>query len=122
MLSEGLVNFAVRQRPQSSSERGESSVFFSMASHDPSHSFTKSSQDGNVMTSQEPSHRGPRGAPRSTFLALLLVASQVAARAGDSARPGLMVVIVVDQLPASILNRLRDRFSPGGFRKLMDEG
>ena len=33
-----------------------------------------------------------------------------------------MVVIVVDQLPASILNRLRDRFSPGGFRKLMDEG
>ena len=45
MLSEGVVNFAVRQRPQSSSERGESSVFFSMASHDPSHSFTKSSQD-----------------------------------------------------------------------------
>jgi len=59
------------------------------------------------------------------FLGLLLVLLLFAPRVSSSAynaRPKLVVVIVVDQLRADYLERWYDKFTPDGFRLLMDKG
>jgi len=58
------------------------------------------------------------------FLALILVSS-FSARAQentDTANPKLVVGIVVDQMRYDYLTRFADRYSEGGFKRMMDEG
>jgi Type I phosphodiesterase / nucleotide pyrophosphatase len=57
--------------------------------------------------------------PRLVLAALLLA---VAVPPGHAAQPGLIVAIVVDQLRYDYLDRFRDQFTGGGFRRLIDGG
>jgi predicted AlkP superfamily pyrophosphatase or phosphodiesterase len=59
---------------------------------------------------------------RSLILGILLAWVAGAQGASETLRPGLVVVIVIDQFPESLLTRLSDRLGPSGFRKLMEEG
>ena len=54
------------------------------------------------------------------MLAAGLAAAVQVAEAAE--RPKLVLQITVDQLRGDMLPRFRDRFGPGGFRRLMDQG
>src|SRR5258708_19838050 len=61
--------------------------------------------------------------PRSLSVALLLLVSiPVVFASAYNARPGLVVVIVIDQFRADYLERYRDQFGDGGFRLFLDRG
>jgi predicted AlkP superfamily pyrophosphatase or phosphodiesterase len=55
-------------------------------------------------------------------LALLLVLIPSCFASAYDARPRLVVIIVVDQLRADLLERFHDKFGPNGFRLLMERG
>ena len=60
-----------------------------------------------------------------TSLTVIVIAAVLGAslRAeAPPARPGLVVLIVIDQFPASLLERLEPRLAPAGFRLLMEQG
>jgi predicted AlkP superfamily pyrophosphatase or phosphodiesterase len=58
------------------------------------------------------------------LLLLLLLSTSPAAAAGDrgAESPRLVVLVVVDQLPAWVLPRVEPHFGAGGFRRLMHDG
>ncbi|MFM8336391.1 MAG: alkaline phosphatase family protein [Opitutaceae bacterium] len=56
------------------------------------------------------------------FLTRLLLAVLGAAVPGAAETPRLVLQITVDQLRGDMLPRHRDRFGPGGFRRLLDQG
>lgn len=64
---------------------------------------------------------GRRAALLMAGLALAAVAEPIATPDGAPARPSLVVVIVVDQLPADRLDSMRDSLR-GGYRRLLDSG
>lgn len=55
-------------------------------------------------------------------LALLLALIPSCFASAYDARPRLVVIVVVDQLRADLLERHRDKFGPNGFRLLMERG
>ena len=55
-------------------------------------------------------------------LALLLVLVPGCFASAYDARPRLVVIVVVDQLRADLLERFHDKFGPNGFRLLTDRG
>ena len=55
-------------------------------------------------------------------LALLLVLAAACFSSAYDGRPRLVVIIVVDQLRADLLERFHDKFGPNGFRLLTDRG
>jgi len=65
-----------------------------------------------------------------TFTVPLLLAASLAAAGCDAAvpaaatpaQPKLVVVMVVDGLPSEQVQRYRDQFGQGGFRRLLDQG
>jgi hypothetical protein len=72
-----------------------------------------------------------RLAPRYWLRAVLLISSVALSQAHAAARttaplaaaqPKLVVVIVVDGLPSEQVQRYRDQFGQGGFRRLLDQG
>lgn len=56
------------------------------------------------------------------FLTRLLLTVLGAAVPGAAETPRLVLQITVDQLRGDMLPRHRDRFGPGGFRRLLDQG
>jgi predicted AlkP superfamily pyrophosphatase or phosphodiesterase len=54
--------------------------------------------------------------------ALILLLATAAFSSAYTARPKLVVVIVVDQLRGDMIERFHDQFGEGGFRLLMDRG
>lgn len=62
-----------------------------------------------------------RGMRRLGFALLFAAAGITPAASGDIAPPSLVVVFVVDQLPAGTLERLHDQLK-GGYRRFLDEG
>src|SRR3979490_3019555 len=61
--------------------------------------------------------------PRPWYVVLVLLAWIPAARAAAySARPKLVVVLVIDQFRGDYLERYRDQFGDGGFRVFIDRG
>lgn len=73
--------------------------------------------------------RSPR-LPRRLFLSVLLLgsatisllASNSTFAAEKNAQPKLVLVLVVDGLPQEQVQRYRDQFGQGGFRRLLDQG
>ncbi len=55
-------------------------------------------------------------------LALLVVLIPIGFASAYDARPRLIVIVVVDQLRADLLERFHDKFGANGFRLLMDRG
>lgn len=58
----------------------------------------------------------------ATYLTRLLLALAGGAALGAAETPRLVLQITVDQLRGDMLPRHRDRFGPGGFRRLLDGG
>ena len=61
-------------------------------------------------------------APRSRMLALVLALAVCAGPGHTAEPPRLVLQVTVDQLRGDMLPRFRDRFSAGGFRRLMEQG
>jgi predicted AlkP superfamily pyrophosphatase or phosphodiesterase len=61
-------------------------------------------------------------ARRTLALVLLFAATIPAFASAYNARPKLVVIIVVDQFRADLLERFRDQYGPSGFRTLLDRG
>lgn len=56
------------------------------------------------------------------FLTMLAAAPVLAQPVAEPAPPKLVLVLVVDGLPAEQVQRYRDQFGPGGFRRLLEQG
>jgi len=63
----------------------------------------------------------PTPNPRLLLVSLLLLAGPLPA-ASPGEPPALVLQITVDQLRGDMLPRFRERFGPGGFRRLLDTG
>jgi predicted AlkP superfamily pyrophosphatase or phosphodiesterase len=57
-----------------------------------------------------------------TLFAAAIPSGAAPASSASAAAPKLVVVMVIDGLPAEQLQRYRDQFGPGGLRRLMEQG
>jgi len=56
------------------------------------------------------------------FLAVLLAISPVDAQAAQAGKPKLIVLLIIDQFAYDYLSRYQDKFGPGGFAYLLEQG